>query len=138
MCRCLGRVTPTASLTLNFWATRVENHTNFKQTSMVKVLEDGSKEFTSGSIQLPNITRTLSSGMTIKWCKSCDICSADMRTINSSRVFFFGGRRETGTDLILEFPNFTSKLEPEVIKKKFLEPPNTGNFQAFNRGAKES
>lgn len=113
MCRCLGRVTPTASLTLNFWATRVENHTNFKQTSMVKVLEDGSKEFTSGSIQLPNITLTLSSGMTIKWCKSCDICSADMRTINSLR-FFFRGEGGTGTDLILEFPDFTVNLEPEV------------------------
>jgi hypothetical protein len=45
---------------------------------------------------------------------------------------------ETGTDLILEFPNFTLKLEPEVIKKQFIEPPNTGNFHAFNRGAKES
>jgi hypothetical protein len=29
--------------------------------------------------------------MTIKWCKSCDICSADMRTINSLRFFFLRG-----------------------------------------------
>jgi hypothetical protein len=38
----------------------------------------------------------------------------------------------------LNFQILHQNWNQRLLKKKFIEPPNTGNFQAFNRGAKES
>ncbi len=47
-----------------------------------------------------------------------------------------GGGWETGTDLILEFPNFTLKLEPEVTKKKIHRTTQHWKFSSIQQSSK--